>query len=83
MTKETTASLVKKLQEQVDSLQEKLDLVLHNQGVLYNRNLITRKNMVQLYNGEQPSMTENEESELNEERHPSIVPKTPQKRKVH
>lgn len=81
--KETTASLIKKLEAKIDQLDKKLDLVLANQSVIYNRNLITRKNMLQLYNGEEPSMTENEKKELDEVRHPPITPKVAKKRKVH
>jgi hypothetical protein len=83
-------ALLNSVQEQLDRIETKLEstiealLQLHednrithnNQVTIYGRQLITRKNLLEMYEGKPPSMSANEQRELEEERHPPLVPYT-------
>lgn len=61
------------LSEKIDHLEEQQQMLLRNQQVLYNRNLVTRKNLCEIASGKMPSMTKNEKLELEKQRHPELV----------
>ena len=73
----------KELLKQMEHIKKELDIVKNNQGVIYGRMLITRKNMIELYSGEYPSMTENEEKEIANCDHPPVVESDKRKKHAH
>ncbi|MCC7259733.1 MAG: hypothetical protein IT567_01720 [Alphaproteobacteria bacterium] len=87
--KDVTAQL-KRMEKKVDKLELRLaELREHqehmrkNQVTLYGRLLVTRKNLIELFNGERPSMTRNEAKELGSGRHPLLAERAGSKRKTH
>lgn len=74
--------LLQDVMERLDNIEKQQKAILANQQTIYGRMLITRKNMQELYNGEPPSMSQNESTELNEGAHPKLV-ETRKKRTSH
>ena len=71
------------LLNKVEHLTKEIEHVQHNQAVIYGRMIVTRKNMVELYSGEYPSMTENEEKEIANYDHPPLVSSQERKKQAH
>lgn len=67
----------------IKDIKEELETVKKNQSVIYGRMLITRKNMLEIYAGEYPSMTENEEKELAAGTHPTLINIEKRKKNAH
>ncbi len=72
-----------KMQKQIDRMEKMLEEILHNQSVIYGRMLVTRKNMLELFANESPSLTANEEKELIEQKHPVLVTGEQRKKRAH
>lgn len=84
--KEYLASIAdqqKELLNKMEQITKEIEVVKNNQAVIYGRMLITRKNMVELYSGEYPSMTENEEKEIANCDHPPVVSSQKRKKQAH
>lgn len=73
----------KELLDSVQHLKKEIEMVKHNQAVIYGRMLITRKNMIELFSGDYPTMTENEEKEIANCDHPPIVSSQKRKKQAH
>lgn len=87
---EDTKAMLEKLLERQERLEQKLETliqqqhtILANQTTLYGRLLVTRLNFLELYHGKSPSVTKNEQQEINEHRHPELVTSSHHKKQIH
>lgn len=75
--------IITRMQQDMQHLSKEIVEIKRNQATFYGRMLVTRKNLIEIYEGRRPSITHNEAKELSESAHPPLFTHDDFKKKSH